>query len=133
MSLENYRDLKERAFDRYRLGAQILQGDCANYIPTKQTDLERRAIKKSEELEMFRATGGYPEQDRANRHTVAQAVVQTLLRPTARAAKKNGIMGGRGVPDEFTVLSKCVQALPTDEEWDALFSNPGPAAWPLPA
>jgi len=128
MSLENYRDLKERSFDRFRLGAQILEGDAINVKPAKQDKLEREAIKNDEELETFRITGFYPEQDRTNRHTMAQAVVQTLLRPNKGVAGTPLV----GVPKEFTVLSKSVQALPTQEEWDQMFENPGPAEWPLP-
>ena len=120
MSFENYRDLKERSFDRYRTGAQILVGDAVNGKPPNQERMEKEAIKKGEYLEAFRAAGGYPEIDRANRHTVAQAVVQALMRPVD------------AVPKEFTVLSQCVAKLPTNEEWGEMFANPGPAAWPDP-
>jgi len=60
MSLENYRDMKERAFDRYRLGAQILLGDDINPKPANQNNLENQAISKDIDREVFRATGGYP-------------------------------------------------------------------------
>mmetsp|Transcript_37504 Transcript_37504/g.44741 ORF Transcript_37504/g.44741 Transcript_37504/m.44741 type:complete len:373 (-) Transcript_37504:67-1185(-) len=122
MSLENYRDLKERSFDRYRLGAQVLLGDATNVKPPKLEKMEKDAIKKGEVLEAYRCVGGYPEQDRANRHTIAHAVVQSLLRP----------VGEGGVPQEATVLSKCNPNLPTVEEWDQLFENPGPSKWPDP-
>ncbi len=36
------------------------------------------------------------------------------------------------VPKEFSILSKCVSSLPSTEEWDDMFKNPGPAAWPDP-
>ena len=124
MSLENYRDLKERSFDRYRLGAQILEGDAINVKPPNQESLEKEAIGNGEQLEAFRAVGGYPEQDRSNRHTVAQAVVQALMRPTDESKES--------VPKEFTVLSKCVSNLPTTQDFDEMFSNPGAAAWPDP-
>lgn len=120
MSLENYRDLKERSFDRYRTGAQILRGDAINAQPPNQEKMEKEAIKKGEFLEAFRAANGYPEIDRTNRHTIAQAVVQALMKPVD------------AVPKEFTVLSKCDARLPTEDEWDAMFSNPGPASWPDP-
>jgi len=120
MSLENYRDLKERSFDRYRLAAQVLTGDAINVRPPNQEKMEKEAIKKGEYLEAFRAVGGYPEVDRTNRHTVAQAVVQALMRPVD------------SIPKEFSVLSKCISSLPTTEEWDEMFSNPGAADWPDP-
>jgi hypothetical protein len=120
MSLENYRDLKERSFDRYRIGAQVLVGDAVNPKPPNQEKMEKDAIKVGEQLEAFRAVGGYPEIDRSNRHTVAQAVVQSLLRSADE------------VPKEFTVLSKCDSKLPTGDEWSDMFANPGPATWPDP-
>lgn len=120
MSLENYRDLKERSFDRYRLGAQVIEGDTINAEPPNQKKMEKDAIKNGEYLEAFRAVGGYPEIDRSNRHTVAQGVVQTLMRSTA------------DVPKEFTILSKCVSSLPTEEEWNEVFENPSAASWPDP-
>ncbi len=120
MSLENYRDLKERSFDRYRLGAQVLTGDSINIRPPNQDKMEKEAITKGEYLEAFRAAGGYPEIDRTNRHTVAQAVVQALMRAES------------DIPKDFSILSKCVSQLPTNEEWDDMFANPGPAYWPDP-
>jgi len=122
MSLENYRDLKERSFDRYRLGAQVLLGDATNVKPPNLEKMEKDAIKKGEILEAYRCVGGYPEQDRANRHTIAHAAVQSLLRP----------VGPGGVPQEATILSKCNPNLPTVEEWEQLFGNPGAAKWPDP-
>ena len=122
MSLENYRDLKERSFDRYRLGAQVILGDAVNVKPPKLEKMEKDAIKKGEILEAYRCVGGYPEQDRANRHTVAHAVVQSLLRP----------VGEGGVPEEVTILSKCNPNIPSTEEWDQLFNNPVAAKWPDP-
>jgi len=122
MSLENYRDLKERSFDRYRLGAQVLLGDATNVKPPKLEKMEKDAIKKGEILEAYRCVGGYPEQDRANRHTIAHAIVQSLLRS----------VGEGGVPQETTVLSKCDPNLPTGEDWGQLFENPAAAKWPDP-
>jgi hypothetical protein len=120
MSLENYRDLKERSFDRYRIGAQVLIGDAVNPKPPNQEKMEKDAIRNGEQLEAFRAVGGYPEIDRSNRHTVAQAVVQALLRPA------------NSIPKEFTVLSKCESTLPKTDDWSEMFANPGPASWPDP-
>ena len=120
MSLENYRDLKERSFDRYRIGAQVLKGDAVNPQPPNQIKMEKDAIKNGEQLEAFRAVGGYPEIDRTNRHTAAQAIVQALLRPASE------------VPKEFSILSKCESKLPTQAEWDEMFANPGAASWPDP-
>jgi len=122
MSLEQFRDMRERSFDRYKIGAQVLLGDVVNPKPPNQEKMEKDAIKKGEVLEAFRCVGGYPEQDRANRHTVAQAVVQSLLRP----------VGSGGIPKEATVLSKCSPGFPTEEEWGELFQNPGAAKWPNP-
>jgi len=130
MSLENYRDLKERSFDRYRIGAQVLLGDTVNVKPPNQDSMEKEAIKESEQLEAFRAVGGYPEQDRTNRHVVAQAVVQSLLRSTF--PNDNPSSSGDSVPKEFTVLSKCEDKIPTKEDWDTMFSSPGTAKWPDP-
>lgn len=131
MSLENYRDLRERSFDRFRLGAQILAGDDINPRPGNQDKLEKDAIKKDEDIEVFRIQGGYPQQDAACRHTVAQAVVQALMRPT-RGEFEVVDASSKSVPKEFTVLSKATLDLPTTEEWDELFRNPGPAKWPDP-
>jgi len=132
MSLENFRDLRERSFDRCRLGAQILEGDTVNKIrPPNQEELEKEIIKKSEHLEVFRSTGAYPETDRTCRHTAAQAVVQALLRPN-RGQFTVQEEGMRSIPKEFTVLSKCVAEIPTESDWDELFANPGPASWPHP-
>lgn len=61
MTLENYRDLKERSFDRFRLGAQIIEGDAINPKPTNLEKLEKEAIKKDELIEAYRIVGGYPE------------------------------------------------------------------------
>jgi len=128
MSLEQYRDLRERSFDRYRLAAQILEGDAVNKKPDSQEEKEKNI--KGEEKEAFQASMGYPEQDRTNRHTLAQAICESLRRPIRKAgeATDNG-----SVPSEFTVLSKSLSALPLEEEWDNLFANPGPASWPDPA
>ena len=41
MSLEQYRDLRERSFDRYRLAAQILEGDAVNKKPDNQEEKEK--------------------------------------------------------------------------------------------
>jgi len=122
MSLEQYRDLRERSFDRYRLGVQVLLGDDINPKPKVQEQLEKKM--KGEEREAFVISGEYPQSDRTNRHTLAQAVVQTLVRPAE---------GDGAVPKEFTVLSKSISGLPSQEEWDEVFKNPGPASWPDPA
>ena len=76
-----------------------------------------------------RRSGGYPEQDRTNRHTLASLAVHVL---------KNGVAGefevdrGMKVEREFTVLSKCVSAVPREADWAELIGNPGPAQWPDP-
>lgn len=126
MSLENYRDMRERSFDRYRLGAQVLEGDDVARRPADRDALEK-AVLKGEDLEAYRCTGGYPEQDRVCRHAVAQAVAHCLRR-TGSA----GEFGRGEVPPEFTVVGKCEQRLPTEEEWDELFRNTGPAEYPDP-
>jgi len=120
MSLEQYRDIKERGFDRYKLGAQILVGNTINRIPPNQEKIEKEALDKPDWRETFTVVNGYPEQDRTNRHTVAQAVVQTLLRDD------------NTYPKELTVLSKADSQFPSDNEWNALFDEPGPASWPDP-
>lgn len=133
MTLENYRDLKERSFDRFRLGAQIIEGDAINPKPTNLEKLEKEAIKKDELIEAYRIVGGYPEVDGVNRHVVAQAVTQALMRPSRGdftvSDESSSVIS---VPKEFTVLSKCLSEFPTNEEWDELFQNPGPAKWPDP-
>eukprot|EP00562_Extubocellulus_spinifer_P007697 CAMPEP_0178504040 /NCGR_PEP_ID=MMETSP0696-20121128/18371_1 /TAXON_ID=265572 /ORGANISM="Extubocellulus spinifer, Strain CCMP396" /LENGTH=403 /DNA_ID=CAMNT_0020133229 /DNA_START=204 /DNA_END=1415 /DNA_ORIENTATION=+ len=129
MSLEQYRDLRERSFDRYRLAAQVLNGDAVNKKPDEQEEKEKNI--KGQEKEAFQASMGYPEQDRTNRHTLAQAVCEALRRPVreqSAAATDDG-----SIPEEFTVLSKAISALPLEEEWDSMFANPQPAAWPDPA
>ena len=98
--------------------------------PLNQGKLEKQAIKESEQLEVFRAVGGYPEQDRTNRHVVAQAVVQSLLRSTC--SNDSLSPSGDCVPKEITVLSKCEDKIPSKEDWDAMFSSPGTAKWPDP-
>lgn len=130
MSLENYRDLKERSFDRYRLGAQVIEGDAVNPRPDNMDRLEKDAIKKDDIIESYRVTGGYPEVDYVCRHVAAQAIVQALMRPT----RGDFTLDSAGtVPKEFTILSRCNSELPTVEEWDELFTNPGPASWPDPS
>ena len=124
MSLEQYRDLRERAFDRYRLGAQVLAGNTINPKPPNQEQSEKEAFRKASDQvrEGFNILGGYPEIDRACRHTVSAAIVQSLLLPV-----------GDVVPKECTILSKASSELPrTTEEWTELFQNPGPADWPNP-
>uniref|UniRef100_A0A7S1VTJ8 Uncharacterized protein n=1 Tax=Grammatophora oceanica TaxID=210454 RepID=A0A7S1VTJ8_9STRA len=121
MSLEQYRDLIERAFDRYRLGTQLLQGDSINLKPPNQEKMEKEAFKKNEaSKETFTVVDGYPEVDRSNRHSVAQAIAQVLLRDDG------------ATPSEFTVLSKAIGNFQTDAEWDEMFKNPQPAKWPDP-
>ena len=123
MSLEQYRDLRERAFDRYRLAPQILEGNAINPKPSNQEKMEKEGLKKykGEVTEAFQILGGYPEQDRANRHSVAGAIVASMAKPV-----------GEPAPKEMTVLSKAESEFPTTEEWDELFKNPGPARWPDP-
>ena len=129
MSLENYRDLKERSFDRFRLGGQVLLGDAANPISKDRIKLEENCLN-GEELEAFRIQGGYPEQDRVNRHTLASAVVYSLFRDTSGSFTMGD--GADYVPREFTILSKSLSSLPSESEWSDMFANPGPAAYPDP-
>jgi len=129
MSLEQYRDMKELAFDRHRNGVQLIQGDGINVKPEGQKKLEEKNLK-GEALEEFRISNGYPEQDRSNRHSVAYAVVETYFRENAGELNV-GDMEGKCLK-EFTILATA-SALPTKtKEWDALFAQPGPAAWPDP-
>jgi hypothetical protein len=123
MSLEQYRDLRERSFDRYRLGAQVLPGNSLNNRPPNQDKMEKEAFEKmgGEIKEAFNILGGYPEIDRANRHTVSAAIIQSLMSPR-----------GDPVPKECTILSKATSELPSPEEWREMFTNPGPASWPDP-
>jgi hypothetical protein len=124
MTLEQYRDLRERAFDRYKLAAQVLPGNSINSKPPNQEKMEKEGLKKyaGEVKEAFAIVGGYPEIDRANRHTLAAAVVQSLMKP----------VGENSVPKEMTILSRALSELPTSEEWTEMFQNPQPAAWPDP-
>ena len=130
MSLEQYRDLRERAFDRNRLGGQVLIGDAINIKPSDQDGKEKRSLK-GEEKEAYQTRGGYPEQDRTCRHTLAQAVCEALSRPVRDVSASTTDDGS--VPAECTILSTAEQSLPTGEEWAEMFANPGPATWPDPA
>ena len=123
MSLEQFRDLREISFDRYKLAPQVLEGNAVNLKPPNQEKMEKDALKKyaGDIAEAFGIFGGYPEQDRANRHSVAAAIVASMSKPV-----------GEPAPKEMTILSKAVNELPTAEEWDELFSNPGAASWPDP-
>ena len=128
MSLEQYRDLKERAFDRYRCGAQIILGDSSNPRPPGQAALEEASLS-GEALEAFRASGAYPEQDRTNRHSAAYAMVEAYFRENRGDFS---VDAGEGTtPREFTVLAKATE-IPDGEEWDELFKDPKPAEWPKP-
>ena len=127
MSLEQYRDMRERSFDRYKLAAQVLQGDTINPKPPQQDAEEKAALQDypGPVREMFNIVGNYPEIDRSNRHTVAAGIVQALLLPTP--SKEN---------QEMTILSKASSDLTTPEEWRALLTNPASGtalpAWPDP-
>lgn len=124
MSLEQYRDLRERSFDRYKLSPQVLLGNAINPKPPNQEKMEKEALKKypGEIQEAFKILGAYPEIDRANRHSVAAAVTASIMKPV-----EEGI-----VPKEMTILSKATSELPNDEEWGEMFKNPGTADWPDP-
>ena len=125
MSLEQYRDMRERSFDRYKLAAQVLQGDTINPKPPQQDAQEKAALQDypGPVREMFNIVGNYPEIDRSNRHTVAAGIVQALLLPT-------------NDQQEMTILSKASSDLTTPEEWRALLTNPASGtslpAWPDP-
>jgi hypothetical protein len=123
MSLEQYRDLRERGFDRHRLGAQALSGNAINPKPPNQEKMEKEGLKKwpGEFQEAFGILGGYPEIDRANRHTLASAITAALLKPV-----------GNPVPKEMTILSKAEQQLPDSNQWYYMFENPKAASWPDP-
>jgi len=122
MSLEQYRDLRERSFDRYKLAPQVLEGNSINKRPPNQEKMEKEALKsyKGEIQEAFSILGGYPEQDRSCRHTVAAAITQAMMMPVEET------------PKEMTILSKAESVLPTPDEWKKLFASPGGAAWPDP-
>ena len=124
MSLEQYRDLRERGFDRHKLGAQVLEGNAINPKPTNQEKMEKDGLKQwpGEFQEAFGILGGYPEIDRSNRHTVASGIVASLLQPAET------------LPKECTILSKAEQQLPDYDQWNELFrgDQKGPAAWPDP-
>jgi len=124
MTLEQYRDLRERAMDRYKLSAQVLEGNSINSRPANQDSLEKEAFAKSPDTvkEMFPILGDYPEIDRTNRHTLASGLVQLLQMPAD--------VGPCG--RECTILSKAASELPTPEEWTAMFDAPSAAEWPDP-
>jgi hypothetical protein len=123
MSLEQYRDLRERGFDRYKLAGQVLPGNSINYKPPNQEQMEKEGLKKFEGdvQESFAILGGYPEIDRANRHTLAAGIVEALQKPI-----------GEDMPKEMTILSKAFSEFSTSEEWAAMFKDPKPASWPDP-
>ncbi|KAG7344627.1 hypothetical protein IV203_019042 [Nitzschia inconspicua] len=128
MSLEQYRDMRERAFDRYKLGAQVLLGNTINPKPSNQETMEKTALEDypNEIREAFTILGDYPEMDRSNRHTVAAGIVQALqVYPTTPTASSS-------CPKEMTILSKARSELPSPEEWKAMFANPSAADWPDP-
>jgi hypothetical protein len=106
MSLEQYRDLRERGFDRYKLAAQVLPGNSINYKPPNQEKMEKEALKKydGDVAEAFCILGGYPEIDRSNRHTLAAGIVESLQKPI-----------GEDMPKEMTILSKAISEFPTSE------------------
>jgi len=122
MSLEQYRDMRERAFDRYKLAGQVLDGDSINPQPDGQEAKEKEVLKKvpSQIREMFSIVGEYPEIDRANRHTIANGIVELMQQPSAINSK------------EITILSKASSEMSTSEAWKEMFANPGPASWPDP-
>jgi len=127
MTLEQYRDMRERAFDRYKLAAQVLAGDAVNPKPNDQESKEKEALAKlpGNVREMFTILDNYPEIDRTNRHTLASALVQILQKPADEELA--GICGR-----ECTILSKASSDLPTPEEWDTIFASPAAAEWPDP-
>lgn len=114
--------MRERAFDRYKLGAQVIAGNQINPRPSNQDTMEKEALKQypNEVREAFSILGDYPEIDRSNRHTVAAAIVQALQLPASAC------------PKEMTILSKARSELPTPEEWKDMFANPSAADWPDP-
>lgn len=123
MSLEQYRDLRERGFDRHRLGAQVLLGNKLNMKPPNQEKMEKEGLKQwpGEFQEAYGILGGYPEIDRVNRHTLASGITAALLRPV-----------GNPVPKEMTILSIAEQQLPDSDQWYEMFQNPKAASWPDP-
>eukprot|EP00536_Pseudo-nitzschia_multiseries_P004227 jgi/Psemu1/302441/fgenesh1_kg.69_\ len=122
MTLEQYRDMRERAFDRYKLAAQVLSGNTINSRPADQDTKEKEALAKfpGNVREMFPILGEYPEIDRTNRHTLASGLVQAMMQPISVTGK------------EITILSKAASELPTEEDWMNMFENPSAAAWPDP-
>lgn len=127
MTLEQYRDMRERAFDRYKLSAQVLAGNTINPRPNNQDSQEKEALKSlpGNVREMFSILNGYPEIDRTNRHTLASGLVEILQKPAEEDLA--GVCGR-----ECTILSKANSELPTPEEWTAMFENPAAAEWPDP-
>ena len=133
MSMEQYRDMRERAFDRYKLSGQCLLGDSINEKPTDQESKEKEALKDypNNVREMFTILGNYPEIDRTNRHTLASGITQLLLLDTSTSADHTRVV----VPKEITILSKASSEMNTPEEWKEMFTNPsttGGAEWPDP-
>jgi len=126
MSMEQYRDMRERAFDRYKLSAQVLKGDTINEKPSGQEKQEKEALKEypGNVREMFTILGDYPEVDRSNRHTVASGIVQSLLMDTTSNSGNK----------EVTILSKASSDLNTPEQWIEMLTNPSKAGseWPDP-
>jgi len=100
-----------------------------NRKPSAQEEAEKSSGLKGEAMEAFRASGGYPEQDRTNRHTLASAVVHVVKKGVRGEMEID--MDGRA-KGECTVLSKCTQNLPTEEEWGGMFEREEPATWPDP-
>ena len=123
MTLEQYRDMRERAFDRYKLSAQVLEGNKINSKPENQEGMEKEALKKlpGNVKEMYPIVGDYPEIDRTNRHTLASGLVEILKRPASDTCLK-----------ECTILSKASSELPMGDQWSELFANPEAADWPDP-
>jgi len=128
MSLEQYRDMRERAFDRYKLNAQVLKGDAINPRPNNQDSREKDALSKlpGNVKEMFPILDNYPEIDRTNRHTLASGLVHLLQQPV----DETGPMAD--CARECTILSKAASDIPTTEDWTSLFESPGAAQWPDP-
>jgi len=143
MSLEQYRDMRERAFDRYKLAAQVLEGDQINPKPSDQDSKEKEELAKypGPTREAFTILAEYPEQDRTNRHVVAAAVTKMLQMPvegSGSSPAKNGEENNgkiQTIPREMTVLSKARSELPTDEEWTSELLKPPflKSEWPDPA
>lgn len=108
MTLEQFRELQDRSFDRLRLGANLLRGDAIR-VPSPEELAQEQALSDEEKQER-KDKEGYPEIDRTCRHTLVDGLLAMLRRPAANLA-------------ECTVLSARGDRLPDDAAWSQLISD----------